>query len=822
MTDIYFANKTVCVNDINDLIGRTAYIRNEDDNFVKVTLEGGRTSIWDNKYFTFVEDFITDELRSEEIYIANDDGTIDIKCAYCRNTHAYTEMPRKYDGRFICDDCLEQHTFVCIECGEVHDMRRRMKGMNLCRPCFDQYVNTKYVRLADGSNNVVRLGEAVAVFTVFGDLAYVGREWAETNTFICDICGNRHFIDGDRVKYNGKTMCHKCADEYAPTCPICHHRHLKRNTHEVDGVTGICSRCYNNSAILVDCAKCGKKHYLNHMVTVRNVGRVCRECRTGMYRCGYCETWYESEEAANAEEVITSDGATVKVCGFCVEHRCFRCSDCGRLFVGSGCHTSNGLLCRECYRINYKECCGCGAIIEKNERFHGDVEHPLCAYCFDSADHGMSNCIEGAAWADSSDRRNHIRSVNGYSYKPTPYLFPMKNDSGNPHHLFYGVELESESHDYYKRDGLSRSEITEKANNLFGITYGKSDCSIGDDGIEFVSHPASIGWYMDNKQNWAEGMKFLRQHGYSSHTGARCGLHVHVSSFPLEYETDNGIEKLLWFMSTYQQEMVKFSRRKQSQIADWARVSTFDTDSPDVAKTAKRVKNDLKGGDHSSRYHAINLQNRHTVEFRLMRGTLNIEAFMATVQLISNICETAMEKTFDEFRELDWNYFIERNNYSDLKNYWASRMTLSVDDAEEYDRDDTSVPEPVKEECTFRDDSEAEEREDLEEEVPLRADEFTGADPAVISANDSVERNIADNTVDPAVTPGVPTGGVISGDVWERVTLAAAEFANAVPSVPPHVEQRMRELFQQYDEAIRGIPNLETVIDCMSAATVGA
>lgn len=454
----------------------------------------------------------------------------------------------------------------------------------------------------------------------------------------------------------------------------------------------------------------------------------------------------------------------------------------------------------------------------------------MCKSCFEYNDHGMVKCRDGSIW--DRTRNSYTRGINRYGCKPVPYLFPTKNDERNPHHLFYGIELEVQAKDLESGDDTMeecRDEVCEDVNSILGITYGKSDISIDNachnDGIEFVSHPASMNWYTENKAKFAEAMVYLRKRGYTSHTGEKCGLHVHVSSFPLEYETDHGIEKILWFFNRYQENMTKFSRRNKVKLERWARFPDFYVDESTVYETMKQVKESVKDPDaYRARYRAVNLQNEHTVEFRLIRGTLNIESFMAALQLFSNLCETVMTTTFDEFRKLDWDYFIGLNNYSELQNYWASRELVSADaDAlEKLDRDDQTCPgQGLYAELTKPD--AGEDFRDVEAESPVDVYEFAERYAAGVSANESGERNIVDNTFDPAVTPGVPTDDVLhSRNAWERVTLAAAEVANAVPSVPPHVEQRMRELFQQYRETNRGVPNVDTVIDCMSAATVGA
>lgn len=60
------------------------------------------------------------------------------------------------------------------------------------------------------------------------------------------------------------------------------------------------------------------------------------------------------------------------------------------------------------------------------------------------------------------------------------------------------------------------------------------------------------------------------------------------------------------------------------------------------------------------RYVAVNLENYNTVEFRLFRGTLCYKTFIATLQLVDEICFQAMSLTDREMEELSWSEFVSR------------------------------------------------------------------------------------------------------------------------------------------------------------------
>lgn len=357
--EIRFANKRITVDSVDELCGKTVYYRGYDG-LRKVEIRNVKVDRWGDCNADIYDGcLIGRNYRLNYMYAVNADGTIDLPCAYCGAVHTYAEWPTEYDGRIICDDCFEQHTFVCIECGERHDTRRRMRGINLCRPCFDRYNGEKYVRPTD-SMNVFRIEDAVEVYDAACGVYYCTKEYVDQHTFVCSLCGKRHH-NGDGVTYSGKRMCTKCADEYAPVCPICHRRHRATNTFEVDGYSGVCARCYRTETMV--CGKCGERHLSRNMNHVNDLDiYVCRDCRRNMFYCEHCGEYYSTKEAANAKKIFYVGGNVGGyACGVCAEIGAKACSDCGKLFWSYDVHeTEDGCFCESCYRERYKFCSACG------------------------------------------------------------------------------------------------------------------------------------------------------------------------------------------------------------------------------------------------------------------------------------------------------------------------------------------------------------------------------------------------------------------------------------------------------------------------------
>lgn len=54
----------------------------------------------------------------------------------------------------------------------------------------------------------------------------------------------------------------------------------------------------------------------------------------------------------------------------------------------------------------------------------------------------------------------------------------------------------------------------------------------------------------------------------------------------------------------------------------------------------------------------MNLTNYETIEFRLFRGTLRYQTFIATLDLVSHICYLASQLSDEDFEKMSWLDFV--------------------------------------------------------------------------------------------------------------------------------------------------------------------
>ena len=227
----------------------------------------------------------------------------------------------------------------------------------------------------------------------------------------------------------------------------------------------------------------------------------------------------------------------------------------------------------------------------------------------------------------------------------------------------FGVELEI---DNGGTDRYNAEKLLNIANADAENLYIKTDGSL-DDGLELVTHPMTLTYRL-NEMPWAEILRKAQSMGYLSHAAGTYGLHVHISrlAFGCTYEQQEAaIARLLYFVEKFWAELLRFSRRTQSQMNRWAARCGMKLTPTDQMCHAK---NSCAG-----RYTAVNLTNSDTVEIRMFRGTLKLNTLKATLQMVDHLCEVAVSLSDSEVQDLSWFDFLDMVHEPELIQYLKER-----------------------------------------------------------------------------------------------------------------------------------------------------
>lgn len=386
----------------------------------------------------------------------------------------------------------------------------------------------------------------------------------------------------------------------------------------------------------------------------------------GCARCHECNV--QSDEVYSQE--ISDDTQERSLCNDCLGGY-GNCNWCDRLMnpLRSQDDVDGNPVCDPCASENSGSCAGCGGLVY--------MDNTIC--CDDCGD---SYC-EGSCYDDHQDFCNgdgeggseYSRHLREYGYKPIPVF----HGTGP---LYLGVELEVDrlrgveavaSMDSTLQD---MSDILSPLEATHGrLLYFKADGSVPN-GFELVSDPATLDFHR-TYMPWKELMKVAVRSGYRSHQTSTTGLHVHVSTAALgnsEAERDFTMSKLVFLMWRIWPELVVFTRRESSSLAQWASPNHMFVGpigycgclDKQCQKCGKELMVDLqKPGRTSSskvpsgRYAAVNPQPGTTIEFRLYRGTLRYSTFMATLEMTQLMVLLAGSLNMAQVSSMDWQSLIE-------------------------------------------------------------------------------------------------------------------------------------------------------------------
>jgi len=224
--------------------------------------------------------------------------------------------------------------------------------------------------------------------------------------------------------------------------------------------------------------------------------------------------------------------------------------------------------------------------------------------------------------------------IPGYVFRSERGGRVVESGTNSPAQLFLGVELEV--------DRGSEDVLSELSEYDGARVYFKRDGSLSDNGIEAVSHPTTLPVHL-KEFGWSELFTTFKDYGYTSHEAGNCGIHVHVNNSYLG-KTQRGIDlaqfKLLAVFSRFWYELEKISRRTEFEYCH---------------KNGEPMNMyELREEKDRGRYYALNFSNFHTTEFRLWRGSLNLNTFCASLEITARLCEFVKTHNIIETRNISW------------------------------------------------------------------------------------------------------------------------------------------------------------------------
>lgn len=353
---------------------------------------------------------------------------------------------------------------------------------------------------------------------------------------------------------------------------------------------------------------------------MRDLDRICADC---------------GNEIEEGEELTYIEGYDRYVCNDCLEYY-HECDNCGRMVHEDDLHSvdnGNRNVCDSCLD-DYRCCADCGEYFYSDDMYYDDDEDEW--YCVD--------CWENSA--------RHL--ISGYHNYHRGFEFHKASDEVKPPR-YIGSELEMENDSV---DG----DCVRYLKDEFDAILAHDGSLDGNGAMEWVDDPRSLKAHYEIADKKREAFNRLVRSGYRSHDTSTCGLHFHVSRpyqeeiNALDFYNDEDrkkidelrdkqediINRIILVMETYKEELIRFSRRKDTYWCKWlSDVVTCDNGKITSLDFIKKVK-----GESMGHHRALNLENRNTIEFRIFKGTLNFDTYMASLELVNNIVELCSDLEF--------------------------------------------------------------------------------------------------------------------------------------------------------------------------------
>lgn len=217
--------------------------------------------------------------------------------------------------------------------------------------------------------------------------------------------------------------------------------------------------------------------------------------------------------------------------------------------------------------------------------------------------------------------------------------FRCVDDTDHDRNLFLGIELETL--DYAKQDredwASTVKDLAECDDGHRDYVETKADCSLGDDGVEIVTMPATPDYHLSNPF-WGDVFSYGEDRGVTE--GDCCGLHIHINRdfFHDSYRRSDEQLTIDRIVSRFAKEWRIFSRRENFEYCRLRSDDELGIYPEDCPRRKRSIASEKMTSGH---YTAVNHADQPTVELRFFRGTMDETTFRAAVEAAAGIAIVA-------------------------------------------------------------------------------------------------------------------------------------------------------------------------------------
>lgn len=441
----------------------------------------------------------------------------------------------------------------------------------------------------------------------------------ERTSCTCDFC-TRTRENEALAEDRARELAAEAGVEYVPEplshCTQCEEPLMDREERFVLEEHDYCRDCYEEVAVV--CGRCGVSQHRDSEYVYwceYDSQDLCENCYCDFYfRCHACESTYP--------EAVGTSTESGTYCESCADACLSACDSCGTL------EDTENMYSRDREAEERRES---GAWNEDDLEYWEEDEYEYLCY----------GCARDANWVIAGAQAQGA-TIRDYYYKPPIQvrmtekgkLLDTYRTSAAMHrtHIF-GLELEVEDRECKVQKATAAKHIIEISG---GLLYCKGDSSIRN-GFEIVSHPGVEEYWLKGEGHtiFDAVLIYLRENGYQSHRGGRCGFHIHTNKEPL---SPMHRFNLVRFLHDPRMRMFLFgmSRRSEGQMSSYSMLTLPEERDGEEATLKRYAMKIAQGGSNPGRGTILNLQGP-TAELRLFRGTLDRTTFWGDFQFYHSV-----------------------------------------------------------------------------------------------------------------------------------------------------------------------------------------
>lgn len=208
-----------------------------------------------------------------------------------------------------------------------------------------------------------------------------------------------------------------------------------------------------------------------------------------------------------------------------------------------------------------------------------------------------------------------------YSYHSWNKKREFMSVVGENTEMYFGAEIET--------CGSEETTFAIGLNHTDDIFHCEHDGSLDEGGYEIISQPMTMNYWKLRKEEIGATFNKLIALGQRSDETSCCGLHIHVSR--KAFKDEEAIKRAVAIVTGFKQNMEVLARRKNSGYYAYQMINGVIT----------KEKVALEYGHYTAVNCGNTSEQKNTIEFRIFKGTLNINTFFATLELVKNIVDAA-------------------------------------------------------------------------------------------------------------------------------------------------------------------------------------